>query len=87
MKYTEDDYTKDFWTVSGVAAIGIVAWIINIVKALSGKRYGRAAWGCFGMLVSIVSWLVSVGSAYRLKELCMSESDDESENTDKIEKI
>lgn len=87
MKYTDNDYTRDFLITTGLTIITMIAYLNDIVKALSSKRYGRAAGGFFGMLVGFAVWVVSIASSYELKKLCESESDDESENTEKIEEI
>lgn len=87
MKYTDNDYTRDFLITTGLTIITVIAYLNDIVKALSSKRYGRAAGGFFGMLVGFAVWAVSIASSYELKKLCESESDDESENTEKIEEI
>lgn len=87
MKYTDNDYIRDFLITTGLTIITVIAYLNDIVKALSSKRYGRAAGGFFGMLVGFAVWVVSIGSSYELKKLCESESDDESENTEKIEEI
>lgn len=87
MKYTDNDYTRNFLITTGLTIITVIAYLNDIVKALSSKRYGRAAGGFFGMLVGFAVWVVSIASSYELKKLCESESDDESENTEKIEEI
>lgn len=87
MKYTDNDYTRDFLITTGLTIITMITYLNDIVKALSSKRYGRAAGGFFGMLVGFAVWVVSIASSYELKKLCESESDDESENTEKIEEI
>lgn len=87
MKYTDNNYTRDFLITTGLTIITVIAYLNDIVKALSSKRYGRAAGGFFGMLVGFAVWAVSIASSYELKKLCESESDDESENTEKIEEI
>lgn len=87
MKYTDNDYTRDFLITTGLTIITMIAYLNDIVKALSSKRYGRAAGGFFGMLAGFAVWVVSIASSYKLNKLCESESDDESENTEKIEEI
>lgn len=87
MKYTDNDYIRDFLITTGLTIITMIAYLNDIVKALSSKRYGRAAGGFFGMLVGFAVWAVSIASSYELKKLCESESDDESDNTEKIEEI